>query len=184
MHSYFDPAGFATLTDYEKISIEQNIKQTVIDETSYSIESATSKLPICSNKNYSVKKINPHGHVHKSAIDVFNECVGESYYEEIGCDENKKATMSDDIHNYRKSVVQFNLTHKPDATSSTLFWQTYGQNFSILSKLAKKMLSTPATSVPSESCFSMSSYLGRKERARLTADNLCSSVFLKDKINF
>jgi hypothetical protein len=65
-----------------------------------------------------------------------------------------------------------------------IFWRAYGNTFLILKRLAKKMLSTPATSVPSESCFSISSFLGRKERASLTGENLSSSVFLKDKINF
>ncbi len=191
MHSYFDPAGFQTLTDSEKGSIELNIKKMVIDDTSYSMESITSTtFPGNGSKTTtnSSNKTNLHENVNKNAIDIFNESVGgsEFHYEESRLDENQKqrVTLADDIHNYRKYVTQFNLTHKPDLTSSIMFWQTYGQKFSILGKLAKKMLSTPATSVPSESCFSISSFLGRKERARLTGKNLSSSVFLKDKINF
>ena len=50
--------------------------------------------------------------------------------------------------------------------------------------MQKKTLCIPSTSVPSESCFSISSFLGRKERSSLTGENLFLSVFLKDKINF
>jgi hypothetical protein len=164
----------------------------ITDETCFStaelVRSNTLPLPNGSKikKINSSNKTNLHGKVNINAIDIFNESVGEFYYEETAVDENQKriATIVDDIHNYRKYVTQFNLTHKPNLTSSILFWQTYGQNLLILGKLAKKMLSTPATSVSSESCFSISSFLSRKERARLTSENLSSSVFLKDKINF
>jgi hypothetical protein len=120
----------------------------------------------------------------KSAIDLFNESIGDVPHEENRHGGNKKATIIEELHNYRKLVVQFNLKHKLDAFSCLLFWNTYGHTFSILKQVAKQMLSTPATSVPSESCFSLSSYLGRKERVRLTGENLSSSVFLKDKITF
>ncbi|CAM4837070.1 unnamed protein product [Rotaria magnacalcarata] len=132
----------------------------------------------------SPNKTNSTGNLNKSAIDIFNESIGDIHYEESRRGENTRATIVNEFQNYRKYATQFNLKHKPDATSAIIFWRTYGDTFSILRGLAKKMLSTPATSVPSESCFSLSSSLGRKERVCLTGDNLSSSVFLKDKINF
>ncbi len=63
-----------------------------------------------------------------NAIDIFNESVGDGcyYHQESGMNENQKrtGTIVDDIHNYRKYITQFNLIHKPDLTSSILFWQT------------------------------------------------------------
>ena len=41
----------------------------------------------------------------------------------------------------------------------------------------------PGTSVKAESAFSISAYYARKQRARLSADNLCFCVFLKDKLS-
>jgi hypothetical protein len=131
----------------------------------------------------SSQRINPRKEPVTSAMDIFNESVGEHHFEINPRVSNKRSTITDDIHNYRKCVNQFNANRKPDATLSTLFWQTHGQTFTILTKLAKQFLATPATSVASESCFSLSSYLGRKERSRLTGENLSSSVFLKDKID-
>lgn len=70
-----------------------------------------------------------------------------------------------------------------------------------LKSLAKRSLCTPATSVPSESAFSVASNLvsgcyqhdhlilwyyvfqGRQQRARLLPSTLAMSVFLKDKVN-
>ncbi len=48
--------------------------------------------------------------------------------------------------------------------------------------MAQCYLSASATSVPSESAFSVSAHYGRKERSRLSAENLAMSVFLKDKL--
>ena len=52
-----------------------------------------------------------------------------------------------------------------------------------LSQLSRQFLCSPATSVPSESAFSTASFLGRKERARLSPTNLCFSNFFKDRVN-
>lgn len=49
-------------------------------------------------------------------MDIFNESVGEAHHEEIRLVENKRVTIVDDIHNYRKYATQFKLTHKPDPT--------------------------------------------------------------------
>lgn len=117
-------------------------------------------------------------------MEMFNESIGDIPYEDNRDAENKRAAIANELYHYRKYATEFNVKHKPDAASATIFWRTYGDTFSILKGLAKKMLNTPATSVPSESCFSMSSALHRKERARLTGENLSSSVFLKDKIKF
>jgi len=67
-------------------------------------------------------------------------------------------------------------------TSPLLFWKEHGIDLPSLSRMARCYLSAPATSVKSESCFSISAHYGRKERARLTSDNLAMSVFFKDKI--
>ncbi|CAF3455403.1 unnamed protein product [Rotaria sp. Silwood2] len=152
------------------------------DDNSHSTELVISTQPLSLNTSKSAKKLNLPRSSHKSVIDAFNESIGELDYTETQSDE-KKDTIHDDIRSYRKYVTEFNSAHKTDATSSALFWQTYANGFPNLAKLARNYLSTPATSVPSETCFSMSSFLARKERARITGDNLASSVFLKDKIN-
>jgi hypothetical protein len=75
-------------------------------------------------------------------------------------------------------IVEHSKEHDP-----FLFWHLHGQKLKFLSTLARKHLIVPSTSVPSESTFSIASYLGRKERNRLTPQNLCTLVFLKDKVN-
>jgi hypothetical protein len=48
--------------------------------------------------------------------------------------------------------------------------------------MAQRYLPTPGTSVTSESAFSSSVYIARKERTRLSPDNLSYTVFLQDKL--
>jgi len=63
------------------------------------------------------------------------------------------------------------------------FWQQHQSELKHLSKLSYDYLCTPATSVASESAFSTASYLLRKQRSRLTPENLSYSMFLKDKLD-
>ncbi|CAF4381507.1 unnamed protein product, partial [Rotaria sp. Silwood2] len=53
----------------------------------------------------------------------------------------------------------------------------------LLSNLAKVHLVACGSSVPSESAFSCSAFVARKERSRLSPENLAYSVFLKDKLD-
>ncbi len=63
------------------------------------------------------------------------------------------------------------------------FWEQHRSEMKTLSNIAFDHLVSPATSVASESAFSTASYLLRKQRSRLTPDNLCYSMFLKDKLD-
>jgi hypothetical protein len=63
-----------------------------------------------------------------------------------------------------------------------VFWKEYAVDLPLLSSMAQCYLPAPATSVQSESAFSVSAHYGRKERSRLSAENLAMSVFLKDKL--
>ncbi|CAF4263529.1 unnamed protein product [Rotaria sordida] len=67
--------------------------------------------------------------------------------------------------------------------NAVTFWQRYGDQMPILISMAQQYLSTPGTSVASESAFSISAYVARKERARLSPENLCYTVFLHDKLS-
>jgi hypothetical protein len=62
------------------------------------------------------------------------------------------------------------------------FWQEHGKGLPKLAALARKYLSICATSVPSESAFSVSNYVLRKNRLSLTSKNVMFSMFLKDKL--
>ena len=62
------------------------------------------------------------------------------------------------------------------------FWQEHSKNLPELSFFAKKYLSICSSSVASESAFSTSSYILRKNRLCLSSKNLKQTMFLRDKI--
>ncbi|CAF4824364.1 unnamed protein product, partial [Rotaria socialis] len=116
-------------------------------QSSISVANTLSIRPTTTN---SPNTTNSTGNLNKSAVDILNESIGDINYEDSRRGENTRATIVNEFQNYRKYTTQFNLKHKPYATSAIIFWTTYGDTFSILKGLAKKMLSTPATSVASE----------------------------------
>lgn len=62
------------------------------------------------------------------------------------------------------------------------FWQDYGKELPLLTMIARKYLSIPSSSVPSESAFSTTNYMVRKNRQGLSSKSITYSMFLKDKI--
>lgn len=61
------------------------------------------------------------------------------------------------------------------------FWLQHQNELPKLSQIARKYLSIPSTSVPSESSFSISNYILRKNRLSLSSKNVKYTMFLKDK---
>ena len=112
-----------------------------------------------------------------SAMDLFLISVGDETLlkQPLG----SRSKIVEEIHSYRLMMNKYNARHQPSVSSSLQFWRACATTFPNLSTLARKLIATPATSVPSESAFSTSAYLGRKERSRLSSENLAASVFLK-----
>lgn len=74
------------------------------------------------------------------------------------------------------------LCRQNPTLDAIVFWKAYGNQMPIMKTMAQRYLATPSTSVPSESAFNRSAYIGRKERARLTPENLAYTVFVQDKL--
>ena len=70
---------------------------------------------------------------------------------------------------------------REDQASALQCWSAYSASLPLLSSLARRILSTSGTSVPSETASSASSFIVRKESGRLTPENLASAMFLRDK---
>lgn len=66
--------------------------------------------------------------------------------------------------------------------SPLAFQKQPGIDLPIMHDMARCFLSASATSVQSESAFSVSAHYARKERSQLSANNLAMSVYLKDKL--
>ena len=65
----------------------------------------------------------------------------------------------------------------------TTFWCEHSKDMPALAVLARKYLAISASSVPSESTFSVANYVLRKNRLALSSRNLKYTMFLKDKLD-
>jgi hypothetical protein len=90
---------------------------------------------------------------------------------------DKRASVVNELRHYRLLAVEFTDCGK-NQVSALQFWSAYVTSSSLLSFLAKRFASTPDTSLPSETVFSVSSSIARKERCRVTPENLAATMFL------
>ena len=67
-----------------------------------------------------------------------------------------------------------------DGYSFKRYWSTR-KDSPLLASIVRATSITPATSVPSESAFSIANYLQSKERSSLSAANLRMTMLLRDK---
>ncbi|CAF3997905.1 unnamed protein product [Rotaria magnacalcarata] len=193
-HSYFDPAAHLSLTEIEKQQNERHIKYLILNDVyprkssttdvtrtaSSSITLSTSSTRVNDQSNQSVSNNDSKSSTYGDFIAACGndgQILGESNKEK-----SKRISLHEEFKYFKTAVQEFNLKNEPSTTSATRFWQMHYTKLPILSHLAKIHLSAPGTSVPSESAFSTSAYTARKERARLSPENLSYSVFLKDKI--
>ncbi|XP_034540402.1 zinc finger BED domain-containing protein 1-like [Notolabrus celidotus] len=71
-----------------------------------------------------------------------------------------------------------------DAEADPLsWWKTHVEEFPMLSKVARKYLCIPATSVPSERVFSASGHILSPQRSRLSTENVNMLTFLHFNMN-
>ncbi|CAF2117099.1 unnamed protein product [Rotaria magnacalcarata] len=177
LYSFFDPNGYCVLNENDIRLIENQIKDLVKNEKSFQDQvlptpSMSTNFPSSSSKN------KPKS----STFDQFLIACGQAEVTIEPKINNKKLTINEELKLYKKTMIEFCSNQSLTATSSLEFWKKNFMHLPILSDLARGYLSTPGTSIASESAFSVSSYVNRKERARLSADNLCFTMFLKDKI--
>lgn len=99
-----------------------------------------------------------------------------------GCGLEPLTISSTSVH--LNTTIQQELTYYiskvPTCTTFEEFWTTHERELPCLSVLVRSFNIRPATSVPSESLFSIASYVNRKQRSSLSADTLRYSMILRD----
>lgn len=160
--------GFSVLTDRERTMVEKELKKLSSTNFDKNFDSTTSNMQtntVCKTKS------------ERTAVNAFLQSVGHESLTSKG----KRATLVEEFRNYRLLATKFMELKDTDVTVLQ-FWSTHTHELPLLSSFARRFLATPGTSVPSETAFSVSGFIGRKERSRLTPDNLAATVFLKDKL--
>ncbi|CAF1458616.1 unnamed protein product [Adineta steineri] len=153
--------------------------------SSAAISSSTAVVPALTTTSLPMQHSTSQGASSKqSAYDEFLAACGEQdFTQETTKEKSKRISLNDELKYFRLAVQEFNAKHRPSTSSILEFWKTHYIQFPLLWNLARVHLVACGTSVASESAFSCSAYVARKERSRLTADNLAFSVFLKDKLD-
>ncbi|CAF3371112.1 unnamed protein product [Rotaria sp. Silwood2] len=194
--AYFDPAAHLCFSEKEKHQIERYIKELITDDIypldlpSSTNNSTNSSTIIISSSVPSIITVQTpqqpleYARSKSHPFDEFVAACGEEDNMLVGNvkERSRRICINEELKQFKLAVAQFNTTVKPSSNSALLFWKTNKDRLLLLSHLAKVHLIACATSVPTESAFSSSSYLARKERSRITGQNLSYTMFLKDKI--
>ncbi|CAF1069742.1 unnamed protein product [Adineta ricciae] len=177
-YGYFDPFGFSVLTTQEKGKIERLLKQKSKEQVPCTPARASLSTTTASSSSSSfstTQTVNINSQTANEKPDKLTKFL-KSINKCLPTDNRKHKTISEEIAYYTSLCKQHPRMH------AITFWKQYGQELPMFQNMAKCYLATSSTSVPSESAFSSSAYVARKERSRLTAENLSYSVFLRDKL--
>lgn len=176
------------LSDRDKQQIESYLKRLIIDDI-YPLSISTTATNTQSTSMEAISDAQPPVLTNPpkklSAFEEFLAACGEDDDATVSDnvkERSKRILINEELKYYKLAVQEFNISVIPSTFSAIKFWKLNKDRFPLLSHLAKIYLTACATSVPSESAFSVSAYLARKERARLSPENLAYTVFLKDKV--
>lgn len=166
--------GFSVLSDNDIRMVENQIKEIVkteqINENNSSIGSSASNLSSSANK----KNLSTVERFLMACADLEMDSQPQN---------NRRLSLNEEFWHYKTTATSFLKDNKAHSSLSLLYWKSNCSKLPTLAELARRYLSAPGTSISSESAFSMSSYIGRKERACLSAESLSMLMFLKDKIS-
>ncbi len=79
-----------------------------------------------------------------------------------------------------KEELAIYISSKGQYADVSAYWRDHEQKLPKLSSLVRKYGMIQASSVASESAFSIANYIQRKERSSLSAENLRYSIFLRE----
>ncbi|CAF4764353.1 unnamed protein product [Rotaria socialis] len=106
-----------------------------------------------------------------------NQTLTDKLKTVVGMSTNVKPSRSLSAEDELILFTQVIQSFKGDFSS---FWIQYRERFSRLYKVAQRVNIIPATSVPSESIFSIAGYVARKQRTSLSSTSLRHLMVLKE----
>lgn len=125
------------------------------------------------------QRVKPIGTDEEFEVEL-NNLLSESESEEEEVEE--KEPLKEELDKYLQLQVSWPVkkaneekTPRPDRSN---WWKQNHKDFPILSKLARRFLAIPASSVPAERVFSVGGTLVSKKRSRLTPGHVEMLLFL------
>lgn len=170
MCAFVDPEMYDSMNDIDKTVA----KKLLIAENNKKINVTQSKISILTTSGLSSEKVfNRKPFTNAERLKLFRA--------KCGIIDEPQEPLKIKTLSFRQELAKFETLNKIDHTFST-FWEKYETNLPVLSKMARQYGCVPASSVPSESSFSIAGHIARKSRSSLSAKSLKYSMFLKDKI--
>ena len=158
MACYLDPRLNKFLDSEEKDQAEKELLNKFTAKNKTNMPTTQSVF----SRNDSNKKLNVF---ERFALECGNEIdLSEKNY--------KSLTIKDEISLYNTSIIQ--------PKKFRIFWQSHEKQLPLMASYAREICISTATSVPSESSFSIANYVQRKERSNLSSYNLRYSMVLRD----
>lgn len=177
MCSLFDPVAYQLISDEDKMSakkflqaeVQKMKKNSPIDDPAQHSVPNSPSSPSTANQSTTKKSTTAN------RLKSFREKGGLVDHSSMSTTASAKSLT------LRQEFAQLEAFDKEDHTFAS-FWRKHSSALPILSRMARQFGPIPATSVPSESAFSVAGYVARKTRSSLSAKNLKYSMFLKDKL--
>ncbi|CAF4974750.1 unnamed protein product, partial [Rotaria sp. Silwood1] len=166
-YGYFDPYAISVMTNTEINTLENEIKYIIRHKTSNSSTQASSTT---SSNTTGLSRTEKN--FKKSLLNYFVDSLADEDSQQVKKQSStSKKLLSDEFKTYKKLAGDY-VSTSPDSYNPVQFWKENKSLLPNLTPLAQKYLASPSTSTKSESAFSISAYYGRKQRARLSSENL------------
>ncbi|CAF1291621.1 unnamed protein product [Rotaria sordida] len=165
---FLDPQTHYLMNDTDKYEAQQYIINEVRNRN---LSHPTISPVIPSNTNNSTSS-NKNSNKNNHQLNAFLSGCGLQPLTISSISTHSNRTIQDELAYYMSKARTY--------TPFEEFWITYDKELPSLSILVRSFNVRPATSVPSESLFSIASYVNRKQRCSLSGDTLRYLMILRD----
>lgn len=184
--AYLDPFVFSRLSDEEKSSAEKLIIAFKPEQSNLNKNSLSSSSVITSAQ--SDKDLNPNLSNSSKAMQLTQnnaKCKGfDSLFQLCGLEKASPATKTKTPTIRQEIAIYKNIMKNQNHCVEIGYFWNNQKDLNLLSEIANHFLIIMATSVASESTFSLTGFLQRKERSALSAEWLKYQTILKDAEEF
>ncbi|CAF1488902.1 unnamed protein product [Adineta ricciae] len=154
--SFLDPETFVDISPEDKQKVKAILPAYMRKEAQYTIQSTTS-TPVV---------------IHKPA-----QSLTEKLKMMVGISTTVRATRPPSVED---EIILFNQAIQSYNGSFSAFWLQFRDQFPRLYRVALRVNIIPATSVPSETIFSIAGFISRKQRSSLSSTSLRHLMVLKE----
>ena len=169
--AFLDPATRKYLDDVESKEAEDLIAKCCHSRGKYyfkiDIPNQTEYQEEITKDNKHLKALSDLEKVFKNSL-IFNDA--------------REPTQRSRRHTHNDELAQYTTYYNEyDGSTFEEFWAKKAKKMPILAAIAKRFCAIPASSVASESAFSIANYIQRKERSGLSEETLRSSIMLRQQ---